>query len=282
VNTPTLPEPQKRRLLAHFGLSKLPFRKNVHAADMFQSRAQLALLHGLGFFLDIRGIALVSGPSGVGKSITLRRFVQELDEDRFRPVHIAIAPTTAIGFLRVLNRALGLPMRAHAADLFNQAQQHLCTDQGPHTVLILDDAEGCKPELLDLLRRLTAHGLDGEEHFSVLISGTDDLLHTLRAPGLEPLRSRVSYAQVLRPFQVDDTHAYVEWHLQKADARKHLFSDEAVRILFQASGGRPRRVNQLALQALVAAAVNGREQVDARFLADTLADHPLFDNGSAA
>jgi type II secretory pathway predicted ATPase ExeA len=281
VNTPTLPEPQKRRLLAHFGLSKLPFRKNVSAADMFQSRAQLTLLHGLGYFLDIRGIALVTGQSGVGKSITLRRFVQELDEDRFRPVHLPIAPTTPIGFLRTLNRALGLPMRAHAADLFTQAQQHLCADQGPHTLLILDDAEGCKPELLDLLRRLTAHGLDGEDRFSILVSGTDDLLLTLRAPGLEPLRSRVTYAQVLRPFQVDDTHTYVAWQLQKADARKNLFSDEAVRILFQASGGRPRRVNQLALQALVAAAVHGREQVDARFLADTLADHPLFDHGSA-
>ncbi|MCK6502420.1 DDE-type integrase/transposase/recombinase [Myxococcota bacterium] len=268
--------------LAHFGLSKLPFRKNVSSADMFQSRAQLTLLHGLGYFLDIRSIALITGPSGVGKSITLRRFVQELDEDRFHPVHLPIAPTTPIGFLRTLNRALGLPMRAHAADLFAQAQQHLCADQGPHPLLVLDDAEGCKPELLDLLRRLTAHGLDGEDRFSILVSGTDDLLLTLRAPGLEPLRSRVSYAQVLRPFQVEDAHAYVTWQLQKAEAHKSLFSDEAVRILFQASGGRPRRINQLALQALVAAAVHGREHVDARFLSDTLADHPLFDHGSAA
>ena len=282
MNTPTLPEPDKRRLLAHFGLSRLPFRKNVPASDMFQSRAQLALLHGLGYFLDIRGIALVTGHSGVGKSITLRRFVQSLDEDRYRTVHLAIAPTTAIGFLRALNRALGLPMRAHAADLFSQAQQHLCADQGPHPVLVIDDAEGCKPELLDLLRRLAAHGLDGEDRFSVLISGTEHLLDTLRAPTLEPLRSRVTYAQVLRPFQVDDTHAYVNWHLAKAEAPKNLFSDEAVRILFQASAGRPRRVNQLALQALVSAAVHGREHIDARFITDTLADHPLFDQGTAA
>lgn len=282
MNTPTLPEPQKRRLLAHFGLSRLPFRKNVHAADMFQSRAQLTLLHGLGYFLDIRGIALVTGHSGVGKSITVRRFVQSLEEDRVRVVHLAIAPTTAMGFLRALNRALGLPMRAHAADLFSQAQQHLCADQGPHPLLVLDDAEGCRPEVLDLLRRLTAHGLDGEDRFSILLTGTDNLLDTLRAPGLEPLRTRITYAQILRPFQVDDTHAYVGWHLHTAQADKSLFSDEAVRILFQASGGRPRRVNQLALQALVAAAVHGRNTIDVRFLADTLADHPLFDHGSPA
>jgi type II secretory pathway predicted ATPase ExeA len=282
VNTPTVPEPQKRRLLAHFGLTRLPFRKNVHAAEMFQSRAQQTLLHGLTLFLDVRGLALVTGPSGVGKSITLRRFLQSLDEARVRPVHIPIVPTTPIGFLRALNRALGLPMRAHAADLFAQAQQHLVADQGPHLLLVLDDAEGCKPEWLDLLRRLTAYALDGEDRFSVLISGTEELLPTLRAPGLEPLRSRVAFAHALRPFQVDDTHAYVAWHLERTDAPKNLFSDEAVRILFQASGGRARRVNQLALQGLIAAAVHGRDRIDARFLTDTLADHPLFENGSAA
>lgn len=282
MNTPTVPEAHKRRLLAHFGLTKLPFRKNVHAADMFQSRAQQALLHGLALFLEVKGLALVTGPSGVGKSITLRRFVQSLDEARLRAIHLPIVPTTAIGFLRSLNRALGLPMRAHVADLFAQAQQHLTADQGPHTVLVLDDAEGCKPEWLDLLRRLTAYALDGEDRFSILISGTEDLLRTLRSPGLEPLRSRVAFAQALRPFQVDDTHAYVAWHLQRAEAPKNLFSDESVRILFQASGGRPRRVNQLALQALIAAAVHGREQIDARFLNDTIAEHPLFENGSAA
>ncbi len=281
MNTPTIPEPQKRRLFAHFGLSKLPFRKNVYAADMFQSRAQMALIHGLGFFLEIKGFALVTGTSGVGKSIALRRFVQSLDETRFRVVHIPLVPTTPIGFLRTINAALGLPMRAHASDLFAQAQHHLHSEQGPHTLLVLDDAEGTRPELLDLLRWLSAQALDGEDRFSVLVSGTEDLLRSLRAPGMEPLRSRIAYAQTLRPYQVDDTHAYVAWHLQKAEAPKNLFSDESVRILFQASGGRPRRVNQLALQALVAAAVHGRDHVDARFLNDTLAEHPLFENGTA-
>lgn len=282
MNTPTVPKPQKRRLYAHFGLSRLPFRKNVHAADMFQSRAQLALLHGLGFFLEVKGLALVTGPSGVGKSITLRRFIQSLDESRVRTVHLSMVPTTALGFLRSINRALGLPMRQHAADLFAQAQQHLHADQGLHPLLVLDDAEGCKLEMLDLLRRLTCHALDGEDRFSVVVSGTEDLLRLLRAPALEPMRTRVAFAHALRPFQVDDTHAYVTWHLQQVEAPPDLFSDEAVRILFQASGGRPRRVNQVALQAMIAAAVHGRDRIDARFLQDTLADHPLFDKGVPA
>ena len=139
--------------------------------------------------------ALVPAAPGVGKSITIRRFVGDLDDARFRVVHVTSVPSSAVGFLRVLNRALDLPMRSHAADLFDQAQRHLAQradDSSPHPLLIVDDAEGLSADLLDILRRLTAHGLDGEQRFSILLSGTDDLLRTLRDPVLEPLRTRFS------------------------------------------------------------------------------------------
>ena len=146
---------------------------------------------------ELRGVALVTGPSGVGKSITLRRFVLELDKARFRVIDFSYVPSTATGFLRTLNRPLGLPMRAHAADLFDQAQRHLIgleQEQGPHPLLVIDDAEGLSEAVLDLIRRMTCYDLDAEDRFSILLSGTDDLLGTLRHPQLASLRSRVGWA----------------------------------------------------------------------------------------
>lgn len=281
MNTPTIPKPDQRRLQAHYGFARLPFRKNMHAADMFDSRSQRELLHGLGYWLELHGMALVTGPVGVGKSITLRRFVQSLEEQRHRVIHLAMVPTTPVGFLRALNAALGLPMRAHVADLFLQAQRHLVAD-GPHPVLILDDAEGIRPELLDLLRRLTAHALDADDRFSVLISGTEAILPHLRTSALESLRSRLSFVHSLRPFNLEDARNYVTFHLQRAQAPKDLFTDDAVRRLFTHSGGRPRSVNQLALHALVTAAVQGRDKVDGDFMTQAIADHPLYENLGAA
>ncbi|KAA0248921.1 MAG: hypothetical protein EDX89_24435 [Acidobacteria bacterium] len=280
MNTPTIPEPQKRRLQAHFAFTRLPFRKNMHASDMFDSRAQRDLLHGLQLWTEIRGLGLATGSSGVGKSITLRRFTAGLDETRFRVLHLSNLPTTEMGFLRSLNRALGLPMRAHAADLFDQAHAHLTahTDEsGPHPLLVLDDAEGVRPALFDLLRRLTAYALDAEDRFSLLVTGTDALLRTLKDPSLEPFINRVSFACALKPFSLEDTRNYVRFHLQKAGAKDQLFSDDAIRRLFLASQGLPRRVNQLALHALVAAAVLGHDTITADFLSHQISSHPLYD-----
>lgn len=280
MNTPTLPEHQKRRLQAHFGLSKLPFRKNMYAADMFDSRSQRDLIHGLRFWSEIHGIGLATGPAGVGKSITLRRFAQDLDDTRFRVLQLSSMPTTSMGFLRSLNRVLGLPMRAHAADLFDQAHTHLCAnpdERAAHPVLLLDDAEGMSVEQLDILRRLTAYALDAEDHFSVLISGTEDLLRTLRNPVLEPLRTRIGFACTLKPFSLEDTRNYIAFQLKRADADAKLFSEDAIRRLFQASQGKPRQINQLALHVLIQAAVMGFDAITGDFFAAQLTAHPLYD-----
>ena len=285
MNAGTLPEHHKRRLQSHFSLVRIPFRKTMGAHEMFDSRSQRDLLHGLQLWAEVRGIALVTGPSGVGTSIPLRRFTQELDESRFRVIHLANMPTTSMGFLRSLNRALGLPMRQHASDRFDAAHAQLTAhgdEGGAHPLLVLDDAEGVRPALLDLLRRLTAYALDAEDRFSVLVTGTEALMRTMKDPALEPFVTRIGFACALKPFTLEDTRNYIRFHLERAGAKERLFSDDAVKRLFQASQGTPRRVNQLALHALIQAAVMGHDTITGDFLQNQLQAHPLYDTASAA
>jgi general secretion pathway protein A len=188
-------------------------------------------------------------------------------------------PCTVTGFLRSLNRKLGLPMRLHSVDLFDAAQDYLASfesEHGAHPIIVLDDAEGLRVEVVDTIRRLTCYELDSEDRFSVLISGTDDLLDVLRHPDLEPLRTRISFAQNLRPFGLEDTTNYIRFHLNRADLNPKLFADTAIKRLFQASQGRPRNINQLAIQTLIQTAVLGRDNVDAPLMSSVIAAHPLY------
>jgi type II secretory pathway predicted ATPase ExeA len=282
---PTLPEHHKLRLQAHFGFTKVPFCKNLWVSELFDSRSQREAFQGLRLWTEVKGLSAITGPPGVGKSVTLRRFAQSLDEAKFRVVLLPSVPSTPHGFLRAVNRALGLPMRVHATDLFEQAQRHLANptdDKAAHPLLVLDDAEGTRVENLDLLRRLTAHALDSEDRFSVLLAGTEDLLQVLRDPRLDTLRSRIGYATALRPYTLEDTRNYVRFHVQRVGAAAELFSEEAVRKLFHASHGRPRAINQLALHVLIAAAVEGRDSLDGAFVAAQIASHPLYDGKETA
>lgn len=285
MNTPTLSPQHKRRLQAHFGFTRLPFRKNMVATDMFDSRSQRELLAGLQMWTELGGIALVVGQSGVGKSITMRRFLHELDDTRFHVLKFSYLPTSQIGLLRSLCRLFGLPMRHHAADLFDHAQNYLVSyqqDHGPHPLLVIDDVEGLSVSSFDLLRRLTAYDLDAADRFSMLIAGTEEMLPTLQHHTLEPLRGRIGYAQPLRPFSLEDTRNYICFHLQRVDAHLELFSDPAVQRIFQATRGRPRYINQLCLYLLIHAAIAGIDTVDADFAAAQITAHPFYQQPAEA
>ena len=279
MNTPTVPKPEKRRLQAHFAFTGLPFRKNVGSHQMFDSASQRELLQGLHLSREVGGLTLVAGPSGAGKSITLRRFVSELPKDRYKVLNFGQIPTTPSGFLRALSRRLELPPKLHAIDMFDAARQHLSTwseRHGTRPILILDDAEGMTVTALDLVRRLTAGNLDAEDRFGLLLVGTDKLLDTLRTPSLEPLRTRFCYVEALRPFSIEDTRNYVRFHIQHAGSHDEVLSDDAITKLFQASQGVPRAINQLGLQALIAAAVQGVDTVDGDRMKRVIHDHPLY------
>jgi len=270
---------QKRKLRSHFGFSRLPFAKAMWATQMFDSQSQRELLDGLSLWTDVRGVALVTGPSGVGKSITMRRFLHEMDSARFHLVDFEYLPTTRTGFLRSLCRKLALPMRVHTADLFDAVKAHLSTyeqEHGPHPVLVIDNGEGLSVPMLDLICRLTCYELDAEDRFSILLAGTDELLTALRDGSLDSLRTRIGYAHMLRPFSLEDTRNYIQFHLQRAEVDPKLFTEEAIKRLFQASHGRPRAINQLAVQALIQAAVIGRDTIDGDFMAHLIAAHPLY------
>lgn len=277
MKPPTIRE--KKRLRSHFGFSKIPFSKYMKASQMFDSTSQRDLKYGLDMWTEVKGFALVTGPTGVGKSITLRRFLQELPDTRYIVFDVSALPATVNGFLRLLSRKLALSMRQHTADFFDAAQKYLMSyeqEHGAHPILVLDDAEGLTPDVVDAIRRLTTYELDSQDRFSVLLSGIEGLLDVLQMRLLEPLKARFSFVQSLKPFGLEDTRNYIIFHLERADADPKLFTDDAMRRIFQASMGRPRSINQLAVQALIQTAVKGRDQIDGTFMKNLIAAHPLY------
>jgi type II secretory pathway predicted ATPase ExeA len=275
---------QVRMLRSFFGFSRIPFPKGMCAANMFDSAGQRDLVRSLLMWTEVRGTCLITGSCGVGKSLSLRRFRRDLESSRFQVIDINHIPTSVFGFLRSLCRALDLPMQSHAVDLFDAAQKHLASyeqDHASHPILFIDDAEGMRPEVLDTIRRLTCHDLDSEDRFSILLSGTDALPSIFADPALASLRSRISYVYNLRPFGLEDTTNYIRFHLQRAELEAKVFSDAAIKRIFQATHGYPRSINQLAIQAMIQAAVAGRESIDGDLISGLVATHPLYQHQGA-
>jgi type II secretory pathway predicted ATPase ExeA len=272
---------EKLRLMSHFGFAKIPFSKYMRAVAMYDSKGQMSVREGLMMWLALGGLALIAGPTGVGKSMAIRRFVNELDNNQYTVYIIPSPPSTPYGFLRFLCRRFGLSMKNHSVDLFDAAQKFLVNHQqerGTHPILILDDAEGLYPDVADVLRRLTTYDLDAEDRFSVLVCGIESLLQVLELGVLEPLRTRFSFGYTLKPFGLDDTRSYIQFHLKRAESESDIFSDDAVNKIFHISQGRPRTINQLCIGMLIKAAILGKDTIEAPFVKAFISEHPLFQN----
>jgi type II secretory pathway predicted ATPase ExeA len=271
---------QRVRLQSYFGFTKMPFTKYMWATKMFEASCQQELLQGLHFWLETRGIALLYGPAGVGKSITLRRFKADIDQRRFDIFYLFNLRTTPIGFMRSLSRLLALPVLYQQADLFDSLSAFLGHHEErtrKHPIIIFDDGDGLSDQLLELLRLLANFAMDSEDRFSFILSGSPKLAARIRSHQNEPLKQRIGFSHNLRGFTVDDARAYVQFHLDRAEGPAELFTDDAVQIIFNLAKGLPRVINQMALQALIRAAIRQIESIDEKFLKQHVLNNSLFD-----
>lgn len=270
---------QRLRLQSYFGFAKMPFTKYMWATKMFEASSQQELLEGLRFWLETKGIALIYGPAGVGKSITLRRFKTDIDERRFEVFYLFHLRTTPLGFMRSLARLIGVPVLYQQADLFDALSASLGQYEErtrKHPLIIFDDGDGLSDQLLELLRILANFAMDSEDRFSFILSGSPKLAARIRAPQNEALRQRIGFSHNLRGFTIDDAHAYVTFHLERAEGPKDLFTEGAIQLIFHLAKGLPRVINQIALQGLIRAAIRRVDAIDETFLKQHVLANSLF------
>jgi len=271
---------QRVHLTSYFGFSKIPFTKFMWSKKMFDASSQRELIEGLHYWLETKGIAFLCGPPGAGKSISLRRFKEELDDRRYDLFYLFNLRITPIGLLRSLCRILTLPVLYHQADLFDSISSFLNQYEqrtGKHPVIIFDDGDGLSDRLIELLRSLGNFMMDSEDRFSFILSGSQKLALRLKQPQNEAFRQRIVFAHNLRAFTIEDAKNYIRFHLERAEGPKELFSEGAVQLIFHLAKGLPRVINQIALQTLIRAATRKVDKIDETFLKQQVLNGSLFD-----
>jgi len=82
----------------------------------------------------------------------------------------------------------------------------------------------------------------------------------------------------LRGFTIDDARQYIRYHLDRVEGPQELLADSAIQMIFHLAKGIPRVINQLALQGIIRAAVQGIDTIDENFLKQHVLNNSIFDN----
>lgn len=198
--------------------------------------------------------ALVTGPTGAGKS-SLRRDVEAaLDRHRHQLVYLSSSKVSAVGFARFLSLTVRRdPRRSHmetVADLASTLRA-----QAAHLVVWLDEADQVHVDTLTELRILAECDQDAPQIFSLVLSGLPELRARLDAPGLAALRRRVGLRCALTGLARDELTPFLVHRLGDADARRvpATHHDE----LFERTQGVPALVHKVTQAALDLAGSRG-------------------------
>lgn len=242
---------------SYFGLTQPPFQRDIPTEQLFRAPGLDELHSRLRYLVDNRAMGLLTGEPGSGKSTALRRLRDDLHPDQVRTLYVHDTVVNPSDFCRQLALELGLEPRWSRALTLRAVQQEiqrLVLERHLHVLLIVDEAQGLRPDVLALFPLLTNFEWDSAHRLAVLLAGQSGLRQTLRMAHLEPLAQRITVRYALRGFDRDTTRLYLEHRLTIAGLDRPLFSEPAIEALFNASQGVMRRIDTLAHHALAAAA----------------------------
>ena len=249
---------------ARFGFKRRPFDKSLASRDLYSWPGLQELEARLEMVKQARGILLLTGEPGTGKTAALRRFVDSLNLEHYQPVYLPLATVTVLDAYAQLNRALGgEPLRSKSL-LFREIQQGVAqlSAQGKMPVVILDEADLLRSALFDELRILLNFEMDSKDPLLLILVGQPQLLAKLALRVHLPFRQRVAMRYRMPAMDETHTRGYVEHHLRLAGRKQRLFTDEALLQLFVQSGGIPRTIGNLALAAMLNAALRAKDLVE--------------------
>lgn len=255
------------RLCAHYGFSRSPFGRNLAPSMLHQHHGHAEAVARITWLIGEHAIGVVTGEVGAGKTVAARAATHALDPVRHTVIYLANPLIGQNGLYAQIARHLGQQPRYHKAALVAQATELLAAEHAEKaktSVLIIDEAHLLTGEQLEEIRMLTNHDMDAHSPFACLLLGQPTLRRRLKIGTLAALDQRIGLRFNLDGMDLQETVSYVKHHLQLAGRSDPLFSDDALSLVHQTSRGIPRAVNNLAVQALVAAFADGKGMVDER------------------
>ncbi|NRD32874.1 AAA family ATPase [Shewanella sp. DC2-4] len=251
---------------AFYGLSDNPFSIAPNPHYLFLSdRHREALAHltyGLG---ETGGFVLLTGEVGTGKTTVSRCLLGQLP-DNTDTAFILNPSLTELELLATLCDELKISYGDNPT--LKQLTDHLSRfllanhSKGRNTVLIIDEAQHLRPEVLEQLRLLTNLETDTKKLLQVILIGQPELQLLLKRQELRQLAQRITARYHLLPLNEDEIALYVLHRLQVAGRFEPLFTRKAVNVLQKYSGGIPRLINLLCERSLMAGYAQSRVPID--------------------
>ena len=243
-------------LAAHYGFSRTPFGRDLAPQMLHRSAGHGEAVARIHWCIAERALGVITGEVGSGKTVATRAAAANLDASRHTVIYLGNPAVGARGLYAAIVSALGGVPRFHKASLIPQTVDLLAAEEnerGKRVVVVVDEAHLLAADQLEELRLLTNAEMDSHSAFACLLVGQPTLRRRIKLGTFAALDQRIALRFAMPAMTPTETTSYIAHHLNLAGRADTLFSDDATALIHQVSRGLPRAINNLALQALVAA-----------------------------
>lgn len=238
----------------HFGLKCNPFDKEIPIEHLFESNDMKELDSRLQYMLKNRGICLIVGEPGSGKSTSLRKIVENANHSIYKPCYLPLTTLTVKDFYQALALLLGEVPSHRKITLFRQIQsciQNLYYEQRITPVFLIDEIHMAPSAILEDLRILFNFKVDSANPFVLVLSGQPHIRNKLSLNTCYPLRQRITMRYSMKGLSEEETAKYCISRMKYAGCIQDVFSPQALVAIHKVSGGFPRAVNNIAIASLM-------------------------------
>ena len=242
---------------AFFGLRERPFDLVPNPRFLYLTPRQQEAFSNLRYGLMVsRGMTLLLGEAGTGKTTLLKSVLAEIDTSSVECVLMSNPTLTRAEFYEFLTTGFKLsPDAANSKTRFLlELSRHLQEryESGGVSAIVLDEAQSLPYELLEEVRLLSNIDTEKVKLLNVVLAGQPELAARLNEPSLRQLKQRIGLRCELASLDFPETAAYIAGRLKIAGGEPAaIFSREAIQTIHAMSRGLPRTINVICENALI-------------------------------
>ena len=243
---------------SRYGLEFDPFLKNSKEIKV-ETKEYKEVAFRLDYLVRTKGLGLLTGSSGQGKTTAVRHYCASLNPSLFKVIYSSFSTLTVNDFFRNLATELGARPSFRKPDNFRVIKDEisrLVLEKKKTPVIIIDEANYINNSILNDFKILFNFEMDSKDRAAVILVGLPALNSTLSLSTHEPLRQRIVMNYHLEGLSKEEGRCYITEKIKGAGGDQDIFEDAAIEAILNAADGVPRMINKLCNASLLIANSN--------------------------